>query len=92
MSAKTGDKVYDTIKEFGISLAKTKMEKMGISWFSTGTSAPVTTGGSSEPSKKPVEQIQPAKEAPRKQAAKQQETIKIGGKKNQVPSYQKKCC
>lgn len=48
VSAKTGDKVYDSIKDFGIAIAKSKMEKMGMSWFGSGTTAstPVTNQSS----------------------------------------------
>lgn len=35
VSAKTGEKVYDAIKDFGIVIAKAKMEKMGVSWSSS---------------------------------------------------------
>lgn len=38
VSAKTGNKVYDSIKNFGIDIAKEKMEKLGISWFNTSNS------------------------------------------------------
>jgi hypothetical protein len=38
VSAKTGDKVYESIRDFGIGIAKTKMERLGISWFQTGNS------------------------------------------------------
>ena len=68
------------------------MEKLGISWFSSSVS-PASSGLShSDSPSASKEVIKPSKEAPKKQAVKQQETIKIGGKKNQVPSYQKKCC
>lgn len=39
VSAKTGEKVYDSIKNFGIAIAKSKLEKMGVSW-STVSSSP----------------------------------------------------
>jgi hypothetical protein len=39
VSAKTGEKVHEAIKDFGIAIAKAKMEKMGVSW-STASSTP----------------------------------------------------
>lgn len=40
VSAKTGEKVDESIKKFGIAIAKAKMEKMGISWSSSGSFNP----------------------------------------------------
>jgi hypothetical protein len=37
VSAKTGTKVYDSIKNFGIDIAKEKMEKLGHSWFNSNS-------------------------------------------------------
>lgn len=51
VSAKTGEKVDDSIKKFGIAIAKAKMEKMGISWSSSGSfnpSSQSTTPSSSQ--------------------------------------------
>ena len=39
VSAKTGERVQEAIKDFGIAIAKAKMEKMGVSW-STASSTP----------------------------------------------------
>ncbi len=47
VSAKSGDKVHDAIKNFGISIARAKMEKSGLYWFANST-AP--TSFSSTPS------------------------------------------
>ena len=44
VSAKTGTKVYDSIKNFGIDIAKEKMEKSGINWYSSNNP---TNGGTS---------------------------------------------
>jgi len=41
VSAKTGDKVHDTIKNFGMNIARAKMEKSGLNWFANST-APTT--------------------------------------------------
>jgi hypothetical protein len=30
VSAKTGEKVFDSIKDFGVSIARAKMEKLGL--------------------------------------------------------------
>ena len=49
MSAKTGDNVYETIKTFGMEIAKNKMEKQGINWFASSP-GDVTRSGSSQPS------------------------------------------
>lgn len=57
VSAKTGDKVYDSIKDFGIAIAKAKMEKLGMSWFGSGvsntTSSVPNQSTTSEPAAKP---------------------------------------
>lgn len=45
VSAKTGDKVFDSIKNFGITIARAKMEKNGVSWFAN--SPQVAPGSSS---------------------------------------------
>jgi GTPase SAR1 family protein len=48
VSAKTGEKVFDSIKNFGIAIAKAKMEKSGILWnTSTNTG---NSGGNPVPS------------------------------------------
>jgi hypothetical protein len=89
VSAKTGEKVFDSIKDFGVGIARAKMEKLGLISPSSTPPAPSSqpAGGQSEPK---------AKEAARSQSAPSVETgsstIKIGAKKGNLPAYQKKCC
>jgi hypothetical protein len=45
VSAKSGEKVYDSIKDFGIAIAKAKLEKMGVPW-STVNNGPSYTPSS----------------------------------------------
>ena len=95
VSAKNWDKVYESIKDFGIGIAKAKMEKMGISWFVTGGSSNLSSSqpisSSSPPKTESQKASEPTKVSP-VPVARQPETIKISSKKNVVPSYQKKCC
>jgi len=38
VSAKTGEKVYDSIKNFGMGIARAKMEKSGFNWYANSPS------------------------------------------------------
>lgn len=38
VSAKTGERVEDSIKTFGMEVAKAKLEKMGVPWSSPSVS------------------------------------------------------
>ena len=113
VSAKTGEKVFECIRDLGVGIAKTKMEKSGLTWYTqqpnnsnaeksgnTGnTNSPsvsgVQGGGKESVSPNKVESkavVTKEKEAPKPAVVNPTETIKITGKKNVVPSYQKKCC
>jgi len=66
VSAKTGEKVYDSIKDFGIAIARAKMEKNGINWFANSPSnAPTANSNNSVSSQPPITQETP----PPKQAS-----------------------
>jgi hypothetical protein len=100
VSAKTGEKVYDAIKDFGITIAKAKLEKMGMSWSSGApqpalTPAPITSTNSSAAEKKeqpkPKEQQSEPKESSSKPSS-QSNTMQLKTGKKGAPSYQKKCC
>jgi hypothetical protein len=55
VSAKTGDKVYDSIKNFGIAIARAKMEKNGINWYAnSGQVTPTLTNNSSSSNQPPA--------------------------------------
>jgi hypothetical protein len=50
VSAKTGEKVYDSIKNFGMGIARAKMEKSGFNWYANSPSTtPSLTNNSSNP-------------------------------------------
>ena len=55
VSAKTGDKVYDSIKNFGIGIARAKMEKNGMNWFANSPPlTPTLTNSNSSSSQLPA--------------------------------------
>jgi len=54
VSAKTGEKAYDSIKDFGIAITRAKMEKNGINWFANSPSnAPTANSNNSVSNQSP---------------------------------------
>lgn len=53
VSAKTGDKVYDSIKNFGMSIARAKMQKSGLNWYANSSMSATISSNSSSTATQP---------------------------------------
>ena len=84
VSAKTAEKVFESIRDFGVAVAKEKLEKstgtLGSTNSSSNTSIPSTSQNSNTTN--PVQTKAPV----------QQKNLQISGNNKTVPNYQKKCC
>ena len=89
MSAKTGEKVYDTIKNFGMKIVKSKMEGKGMAWSTPSSSKP-------EPKTSQKEEVSftPTPTSSTSGGPKSGSTmqLKSNPKKGAVPGYKKQCC
>lgn len=54
VSAKTGEKVYDSIKNFGMGIARAKMEKSGFNWYANSSSTATSQTNNSSNATQPV--------------------------------------
>ena len=52
--------MYDSIKNFGMGIARAKMEKSGLNWFANSSSNPSSLSNSSSNATQPVVSQEPS--------------------------------
>ncbi len=86
VSAKTAEKVFESIRDFGVAVARDKLEK------TTGTVAQTQNTSSSSIPNSSQNSISNSSTSQTKPVVAPQKNVQISGNNKTVPNYQKKCC
>ena len=92
MSAKTGDKVHDTIKNFGMKIVRGKTGDRPVSWTPGGKEEPKNSGKDDRKSAPVKVEVNPSTGSSGGQSSGGTMQLKSNAKKGNVPGYKKQCC